>query len=161
MANQDIYLLLGSNEGDPVSNLAVARENIAKFAGTITAQSSLYESAAWGLEQQPDFCNQAIRITSTLTPEKLLDTVLEIEKNMGRVRREKWGQRIIDIDVLFYGGTVIDTPLLKIPHPGIPERKFALKPLAEIAPGVIHPVLKKPIATLLEECADPLRVDKL
>lgn len=156
-----IFLLLGSNQGDAALNLATARENIEKKAGVVVAASALYRSAAWGLEDQPDFINQVVQISSEYAPEILLEKILSIEMDMGRKRVRKWGPRLIDIDLLFYGNEVVNTSALQLPHPGIPQRKFTLVPLAELAPDFIHPTLKKTIATLLEECVDPLEVIKL
>lgn len=158
--NSGIFLLLGSNEGDPVRNLDVAREQIVAQVGVITKQSSLYRTAAWGIEEQPDFLNQVLEIATALTPEVLLEKILAIELAMGRVRTKKWGPRLIDIDLLFYGGEVRDTKSLILPHPGIPERRFTLLPLSEIAPEFIHPMLKKTVVDLLRECSDPLEVLK-
>lgn len=158
--NENIFLLLGSNQGNAAQNVAAARAGITRSVGVIIRQSSLYKSAAWGLLEQPDFCNQVIEIASALDPENLLDAVMGVERKLGRVRRERWGPRIIDIDVLLYGREVIDTDRLKVPHPGIPERRFTLEPLAEIAPALIHPVIGKSIAVLLQECGDPLTVGR-
>jgi 2-amino-4-hydroxy-6-hydroxymethyldihydropteridine diphosphokinase len=90
-----------------------------------------------------------------------LEKILRIETAMGRIRKEKWGPRVIDIDLLFYGNEVINSPALQLPHPGIPARKFTLLPLSEIAPDLRHPLSNKSIATLLTECPDPLRVEKV
>jgi len=156
-----VFLLLGSNQGNSVGNLAIAREMIGQQAGKILMVSSLYKSAAWGKSEQPDFYNQVLEITSALPPETLLEKLLDIELQMGRIRIEKWGPRLIDIDLLFYGDEIRNTVALHLPHPGIPERKFTLLPLTEIAPGFVHPVIKKTITTLLAECHDPLMVEKL
>jgi 2-amino-4-hydroxy-6-hydroxymethyldihydropteridine diphosphokinase len=157
--NQDIFLLLGSNEGDAPRNLSLAAENIETSTGIILSRSSLYRSAAWGLEQQPDFYNQVLELASPHSPETLLRKVLDIELAMGRVRIERWGPRLIDIDILFYGQQILSSPALTLPHPGIAQRKFTLVPLAEIAPNLVHPVLMKTMATLLKECEDTLRVE--
>lgn len=159
--NSGIFLLLGSNEGDPVRNLSVAREKIAAQAGEITRHSSLYRSAAWGIEEQPEFLNQVLEIATALTPEALLEKILAIELDMGRVRTKKWGPRLIDIDLLFYGSEVRNTASLILPHPGIPERRFTLLPLSEIAPEFIHPTLNKTVVDLLRECNDPLKVERV
>ena len=113
------------------------------------------------MEDQPDFCNQVLEITSQHPPELLLEKLLEMEQRMGRVRVRKWGPRVIDIDILFYGQEVRNGPSLQLPHPGIPLRKFTLLPLAEIAGDFIHPVSHKKISALLAECPDTLRVEKL
>jgi 2-amino-4-hydroxy-6-hydroxymethyldihydropteridine diphosphokinase len=159
--NRGIFLLLGSNEGHPLNNLARAEAEIEKNAGRVISRSSVYKSAAWGFSEQPDFYNQVLEIQSEYSPETLLQKLLTIEHDMGRRRGQKWGPRLIDIDVLFYEQELRDTPFLRIPHPGIPERKFTLVPLAEIAPNLTHPVWKKTIAGLLAECQDPLRVEKV
>jgi len=152
-----IYLLLGSNMDDRKSNLEEAKMQL----GGVIASSSIYITAAWGNEKQPDFYNQVIKIDSRLSPQALLEDILKVEKNIGRVRLEKWGPRIIDIDILFYKADIINTSTLTIPHPEIQNRRFALTPLAELAPSLVHPVLKKTIVQLLEECKDPLPVKRL
>jgi 2-amino-4-hydroxy-6-hydroxymethyldihydropteridine diphosphokinase len=156
--NNGIFLLLGSNEGDGRQNLEQAERRIGAHAGKVVARSSVYKTEAWGLTRQADFYNRVLEIGSPHSPERLLEIVLTIEKDMGRVRREKWGPRLIDIDMLFYGQQIRNTPTLVVPHPGIPERRFVLVPLGEIALEFVHPVLKKTIGELLAECADRLAV---
>ncbi len=158
---KDVYLLLGSNEGRRQLNIAEACTLIALKCGTITKYSSLYETAAWGLTNQQSFINQCIIINTNLRPENLLSALKEIEKQVGRIETIKWGPRIIDIDILFYSTEIINTPSLKIPHPLLHQRRFTLVPLNEIAGSFIHPVLKKSIPQLLEECADTLPVNNL
>ena len=154
------YLLTGGNLGDRVAMLAMARDLIAEHCGQLTAVSSLYETAAWGKEDQPCFLNQALEIETGLPARQLLRRILKLEKKMGRERKEKYGPRLIDIDILIYADEVHDYPLLKVPHPELPNRRFALLPLSEIAADLQHPVMKKPIQTLLNDCKDPLDVKK-
>jgi len=151
-----IYLLLGSNLGDRLRNLSDAAGRI----GSVLKRSSVYKTAAWGNTQQPDFFNQAIEVKSELSPHRLLESLQRIEKDMGRLRIEKWGPRIIDIDILFYKDTIVTSGDLTITHPELQNRRFALEPLAEIT-NVIHPVLKKTVSQLLRECKDTLAVTRL
>jgi 2-amino-4-hydroxy-6-hydroxymethyldihydropteridine diphosphokinase len=155
------YLLIGGNEGDRRATLARAREHIAADAGSIRSRSSLYETAPWGKTDQPDFLNQALLVGTTLDAPSLLRALLGIEEKMGRKRLVKYGSRIIDIDILFFNDAIIRQPGLVIPHPEIPNRRFVLTPLAEIAPDHIHPVLGISVRELLITCTDPLAVKKL
>jgi 2-amino-4-hydroxy-6-hydroxymethyldihydropteridine diphosphokinase len=159
--DKGIFLLLGTNEGDRSANLATARQLIADRAGEIVRFSAAYETAPWGNTDQPAFYNQVIAVDTSLDPETLLQHVLGIEHAMGRKRLIHWGQRIIDIDILLYGQQIVNSPLLTIPHPRLPDRKFALIPLDEIAPEFEHPLLKKNIRTLLLECPDTLSVQMI
>lgn len=152
------YLLTGGNMGNREENLAQAREAIQEHCGKIKAASSLYETAAWGKTDQPSFLNQALYIETKLTPRQLLKQLLKIEEEIGRKRKEKYGPRIIDIDILFFNDEIYDSPSLKIPHPEIQNRRFVLAPLAEIAPEFVHPVLKKSITELLSITGDQLGV---
>lgn len=159
--NKGIFLLLGSNQGQPVENLREAAKKIEQDSGEIVSRSSIYKSAAWGMADQPDFYNQVLQIQSEYPPDVLLAHLLNIEKAMGRIRIQKWGPRVIDIDILFYGKEVWRTASLQIPHPGIPHRRFTLTPLVEIAGNWQHPVSKKSMAVLLEACTDLLKVEKV
>ena len=152
------YLLIGGNQGDRVARLAIARDHIAAAGGHLLLASALYETAAWGKTDQPDFLNQAIKVSTTQDATAWLLTLLDIEEKMGRRRGEKYGPRIIDIDILFFNNSILHEPQLTIPHPEIQNRRFALTPLEEIAPFLIHPVLGKTIRELLAECTDPLAV---
>ena len=155
------YLMIGGNLGDRKENLQQAIILIRKSCGPLIKISSLYETAAWGLVDQPSFLNQALEISTSLSAIELLSSILSIEKDMGRTRTEKLGPRLIDIDILFFNDEVHDLPHLKIPHPELQNRRFVLTPLAEIAAQLQHPVLKKNIAQLLEECPDNLEVNKV
>ena len=155
------YLLIGGNLGDRNNNLAEAVRLINSECGTVIKSSSLYETAAWGKSDQPDFLNQALQIQTELNARQLIRKLLKIEKRMGRIRSEKMGPRIIDIDILLFNNEIHELPFLSIPHPEMQKRRFALQPLAEIDPDLKHPVLKKTIQQLLDECPDQLEVKKL
>ena len=154
------YLLIGGNLGDRKQNLEKARKLIALHCGDITNASSIYETAAWGKTDQPTFLNQALEIHTSLNAKQLIRHILKVEKMVGRIRKEKYGPRIIDIDILLFNNEKHDYPFLKLPHPEMQNRRFALIPLSEIAPNEIHPVLKKTISDLLKECPDQLEVKK-
>ena len=155
------YLLTGGNEGNSFSHLQQAKAKIEEFCGRIGVCSSLYETAAWGKTDQPAFLNQALLLYTDLDASPLMSELLRVETLLGRRRMEKYGPRIIDIDILFFNDEAYDLPNLKIPHPEIQHRRFALEPMNEIAPDLIHPVLHKSIRELLKECTDPLDVKKL
>lgn len=156
-----VFLLLGANLGDRATTLHRAVERLRTQVGAVVNASGLYETAPWGLTDQPPFLNQAVEVTTSLAPLDLLRTTQGIEAHLGRVRREKWGARVIDIDLLFYGNEIFDFPELKIPHPYLPERRFALAPLAEIAPQFVHPVLGKTVVQLLAACPNASEVVRL
>ncbi|MBL7745957.1 MAG: 2-amino-4-hydroxy-6-hydroxymethyldihydropteridine diphosphokinase [Chitinophagaceae bacterium] len=155
------YLLTGGNLGNREENLAKALALLSETCGTITAISALYETAAWGNTDQPAFLNQAIQLQTTHNAKQLIRRVLKAEKQMGRVRNEKYGPRIIDIDILLFNNEKHNYHFLKLPHPEMHNRRFVLVPLAEIAADAIHPVFKKTIDQLLEECPDQLDVKKV
>ena len=160
-ATGQVFLLLGSNLGDRPQVLAAAREMIAGQAGSIVNQSAIYETEPWGITDQPAFLTQVLEITTSLLPEDLLRIILNIEHDLGRIRYERWGARVIDIDILYFGQTIMDSARLTLPHPRIQDRRFVLAPLAEIAPVFIHPVLQKTTTKLLEQCPDTSSVSKI
>jgi 2-amino-4-hydroxy-6-hydroxymethyldihydropteridine diphosphokinase len=155
------YLLIGGNEGDRAANLAAARQHIAQTAGTLLQSSSVYETAPWGNPGQPDFYNQALKLETALDAPPLMKVLLEIEEKMGRRRLDKYGSRIIDIDILFFNDAIIREPGLSIPHPEIPNRRFVLAPMNEIAPTLRHPALRLSVEELLAACTDPLEVRRI
>jgi 2-amino-4-hydroxy-6-hydroxymethyldihydropteridine diphosphokinase len=161
MEDKIVVLLLGSNMGDSLACLKTAIHHIENRLSPIIMASSLYKTAAWGKVNQADFYNQVVAIKSSLTPEEILTITLDIEMQMGRERIEKWAERVIDIDILFYGNDIIDNPNLKVPHPYLHVRRFTLIPLQEILPQFVHPVFNKTIDRLLDNCSDIGKVEKL
>jgi 2-amino-4-hydroxy-6-hydroxymethyldihydropteridine diphosphokinase len=155
------YLLIGGNLGNRSANLQKAVFNIEQTCGKIVQSSAIYETSAWGLTQQPAFYNQALMLSTQLSPHGLMQALLTIELQMGRTREIKMGPRVIDLDILLIDQLVQHTDLLQLPHPSLSMRRFALLPLAEIAPDLMHPILEKSILTLLEICPDTLDVQKL
>ncbi len=152
------YLITGGNMGNRLETLRLAADWLNASCGNILQQSAIYETAAWGKEDQPAFYNQVLLLETTLAAEELMKRLLEIEQEAGRVRTEKYGPRVLDIDILFFNQSVIQTPVVIIPHPQLPNRRFVLLPLNELAPAYRHPVLHKTVAELLAECPDPLPV---
>lgn len=153
MRQQSIYLGLGSNMGDRVRYL---REAVARIGAlvNITKISNLYVAAPLGYVRDDAFINAVLNGTTTLTPMELLKEMQEIERAMGRQPGVSYGPRPIDIDILFYGMTQIETISLTVPHPRMAQRAFVLKPLAEIAPTLMHPVLYYTITELLQDADD-------
>ena len=154
------YLLLGSNMGNSKQQLATAQKHIEKNIGNIIRHSSLYQTAAWGKTDQPDFLNQVILVETEFTANNIMQAILTIEKKMGRLRTVKNAPRIIDIDILLFNKEIIESPALSVPHPQLQNRLFVLIPLNELSPNLIHPVLKKTIHQLLRVCPDKLAVKK-
>jgi len=156
------YIGVGSNLGSPGENCLAAMARMdAHESIAIASRSALYETEPFGKTDQDRFVNAVVQIDTVLTPEELLETLLKIEQDMGRVRKEKWGPRIIDLDILFYEDRIIKEKALEIPHPGIPERSFVLIPMKEIAGNYVHPQLQKTISALCEPLANPEKVRRL
>lgn len=154
------YLLLGSNMGNSKGSLSKAVVQIEKQIGKVIRQSGLYSTAAWGNTKQPDFLNQVIIVETKLSALQTMQTILSIEKKMGRIRTVKNAPRVIDIDILFFNKEIIEQEHLCIPHPQIQNRRFVLVPLNQLSPNLRHPVLKKTIHELLIHCPDTLNVKK-
>jgi 2-amino-4-hydroxy-6-hydroxymethyldihydropteridine diphosphokinase len=156
-----IYILLGSNMGDRSQQLALAKKQLTKTLGTVKRESKIYQTAAWGKRNQPDFLNQVLILETKKDAASCMALILEIEHIMGRTRTVKNAARTIDIDILYFNRAVLNTPDLIVPHPAIQDRRFVLIPLNELSPGFKHPVLGKTNHQLLLECADPLDVKKI
>ena len=154
------YLLLGSNMGNSGRQLATAQMHIEKNIGNIVRSSSQYQTAAWGKTDQPDFLNQVVIVETSFTAHETMQSILSIEKKMGRLRTEKNAPRIIDIDILLFNKEIINLPKLIVPHPQLQNRRFVLIPLNELSPNLIHPILQKTIHQLLRVCPDNLAVKK-
>ena len=152
------YLLTGSNLGNREEYLDKAVKLMGNNCGSIVKVSSLYETEAWGKTDQPLFLNQALELKTSLNAKQLMRCILKTEKQMGRVRKEKYGPRIIDIDILLFNNETHNYHFLKLPHPEMQNRRFVLLPLAEIAPDARHPVFNKTIVELLHACDDILGV---
>lgn len=153
-----VYIGLGTNLGHLKDNLSLACHLLRTKVGMIVEQSSIYQTEAWGNEDQDDYLNQVLCIKTTHPPLEVLKICQLIEQKMGRQRKMQWEPRIIDIDLLFYNDVVVNDSELSLPHPLIAERKFVLIPLNEIAPDLVHPVQQKSIQELLAACPDPLHV---
>jgi len=142
---------LGSNLGERDKNIRTALEKMQEKGIELLRVSSVLETEPYGYTDQPKFLNAVCLVETNLTPDQLLDVLLEIEKEMGRVRERKWGPRIIDLDIIFYEDLVLESERLIVPHPDMHNRWFVLAPLAEICPDYVHPKLKKTVRELLQE----------
>lgn len=156
----NVFLLLGSNLGDRKLSLQQALMHIAYDVGPTGRISSIYETQSWGKTDEPDYLNMVVELETDLSAHTILTKILAIEQVMGRKREEKWGSRIIDIDILYYNQDIISEPGLSVPHPELHKRRFTLEPLAEIAPDFTHPALKKSNLQLKNELKDSLIVKK-
>ena len=155
------YLITGGNMGQREDQLSYAAKLIEERCGSIIDRSSIFETAAWGKTNQENFLNQALVLETTLNPRDLLNEILYIENLMGRDRVEKYGPRIIDIDIIFFNHQKIKENGLVIPHPEMSRRRFVLEPLNEVIPAYIHPVFFKTVNELLLQCNDTLPVKKI
>ena len=155
-----VFLQLGSNMDDRNAHLKNTNKLIAEEIGAIQKKSKIYESVPWGVENQNNYLNQVLEIKSEFSAEEVLERVLQIEDNIGRIRNEKWGERIIDIDILLFNDLIVEKEGICIPHIHLHNRKFVLIPLNEIAPSFTHPKYNKTIRELLSECKDIESVEK-
>lgn len=157
-----VYLLTGSNLGDKYKNLQQAARQISAQAGVIRERSSVYESPPWGFDHPEFFYNQVLSVETNLSPDELICTLLDIEEFMGRTRSGSGYQaRLIDLDILFYDQLIFHNNKLEIPHPRLHLRRFTLVPLNEIAPDLVHPLMKKTVRDLLYQCPDEGKVEKV
>jgi 2-amino-4-hydroxy-6-hydroxymethyldihydropteridine diphosphokinase len=147
LVHKIVYLSLGSNLGDRSSNLGLALEKL-REVGKVTAVSSFYDTEPVELQSQPWFLNCAVKLDTEKMPRQLMASILAIEQEMGRQRKQQKGPRTIDIDILLFGSSIIDIPSLTVPHPKLHQRRFVLEPLAEIAPEIRHPVFKRTVREL-------------
>ena len=159
---KQVFLSIGSNLGNREENLKIALSRIREEIGSILISSSFYETEPWRFDTKNQFLNMAVTVETKIEPPALLEALIGIEKSMGRTRdKEQYSSRVIDIDILFYEDLIIEAYDLIIPHPHIPERRFVLVPLVEIAPDLVHPVFQKSIRSLLELCNDTGRIRKI
>jgi len=149
-----VFLQLGSNLGDRGLLLQDAIVSIAERVGGVVAKSKVYESTPWRVEGQENYLNQILKVKTKLQADDVLSIILDIEKNLGRLRLEKWGERLIDIDIIFYNDSIIETAELCVPHKHMHERMFVLTPLHNIAPEMVHPKYNKTVDELLQICTD-------
>lgn len=156
----DVYLALGSNLGDRASNLNRALSRISTI-GRLQEVAPVYQSSAYGMENQPDFLNSAAKLSCKLKPEKLLERLKEIEVSLGRRKRVRWGPREIDLDIILFGNQVIQKDGLTIPHPDFHNRRFVLQPLADICPELMSPTHGLSVSELLNRCKDRTKIEKI
>lgn len=155
-----LYLLLGSNLGDRVAILEQTLAELSHHFGAPERVSDIYHTAAWGVTDQPDFLNQVVAFGTTEEPDRILAITQGIEQQAGPPKQRHWGERYLDIDLLFYGSRVLQTPTLTLPHPEIQNRRFTLVPLVEVSPDFVHPTLGQTMTQLLANTSDSLPVYK-
>ena len=156
-----VFIITGGNIGDRMKNLETAEKMIEQQIGNIIQTSKIYETEAWGINDQPSFYNQVLIVETNFSADKVIKKILKIEEDMGRVRTIKNAARNIDIDILFFNDDIVNEENLTIPHPQMINRRFVLMPLNEIASAKNHPVYNKSVAQLLAECKDELKVTPL
>ena len=155
MPPHQVVLLIGGNQGDRLQLLAEARQSITRQIGSISGVSKIYETEPWGFVAEQNFLNQGVLVDTSLSPLEVLDKALAIEADLGRVRLgQGYTSRPMDIDLIFFDHEVINSPRLTLPHPRMHLRRFVLKPLNDLIPEYVHPLLHKSIRQLLAECSD-------
>lgn len=154
MEDKKIIIALGSNQGDRLANLKLALSNMVSWGFRINERSSVWETAPWGDTDQDSFYNMCVSASCEKDEATMLSVLKDIEMKVGRIRTRRWGPRVIDLDIIFSGDVVMETEDLTIPHTYMHKRAFVLRPLAEIEPDFVHPVLKKSVSQLLEELGE-------
>lgn len=156
------FLCVGGNIGDRLANIQEAKRQLMGMGCVIEAESAIYQTKAWGVKEAPDYYNQMLKVSTEMAADVLMRTLLEIEKNMGRIRSDnRNASRTMDMDILFFNQEIINSDMLEVPHPRLHLRNFVLVPLNEIASEFIHPLLNKTIRELLNVCSDSSPVIKL
>jgi 2-amino-4-hydroxy-6-hydroxymethyldihydropteridine diphosphokinase len=162
MKTERVIVMMGGNLGDTVFLFEKAKLGIGRKIGSIIKESSLYRTEPWGTTIPLPFLNQAIEISTALSPQQTLSTLLSIEQDLGRQRSGLLNEsRSIDLDILYFGDIILDQTDLKIPHPRLHQRRFVMEVLAEEWPYLIHPVLQMSSLEILKDLKDPLRVEKV
>jgi 2-amino-4-hydroxy-6-hydroxymethyldihydropteridine diphosphokinase len=161
---EKVYLCLGGNIGDTRNYLQNAVAMIGRRIGRVVSQSAVYQSEPWGFKAEEWFLNRVIVLETEMNPEPLLEALLEIERELGRVRHPEiqgYTSRTADLDILYYGNRIVLTDILTIPHPRLHQRRFALLPLCEVAPQLVHPAFNFTQTELLRRCHDFSEVRKI
>ena len=158
---KEVILIIGGNMGDRTGFLTEAKSKLKHNLGEIKKMSSMYETQAWGDKSNGDYLNQVLILQTEYEPEEVLEIALKVEKELGRERDVKWGNRTMDIDILYFGEKIINKPNLILPHPYIAERRFVLVPLDEILPDFIHPIFNLTNKELLDRCTDACKVTRV
>lgn len=156
------FLCVGGNMGDRLANILEAKRQLIGMGCKMEAESGIYQTMAWGIEEAPDYYNQMLKIGTEKNGTELMNDLLDIEKSMGRIRSDnRNASRTMDMDILFFNNEIIKSELLEVPHPRLHLRRFVLEPLNEIASELVHPVLNKTIHELLNQCTDTSDVKRL
>ncbi|MFD2033354.1 2-amino-4-hydroxy-6-hydroxymethyldihydropteridine diphosphokinase [Belliella marina] len=155
---KQVILIIGGNRGDRKALISEAKSMLEQSLGKVKVASSIYETQAWGEQSEGDYLNQVLSFDTSLEADQVLDIALGIEDKLGREREIKWGNRTMDIDILYYADEIIEKAQLKVPHPYLSKRRFVLVPLVEVIPDFVHPQFHVTNRELLEKCGDDSKV---